>query len=103
MSTKRKQVDDYVDVEVGGSTRDELVADIDKAIESIPEPYRDTAHFDLEKEYDYGDAVYCRLRCTFKRDETDEERAARVKQENTIKEVRRRQYEALKAEFEGKK
>lgn len=70
-------------------------------LEELKAKYGNDATLDIGTEsYPYDDNEYPRVFIAFQRDETDQEEAHRLEQEEIRKRQRRVAYEALKKEFE---
>jgi len=76
----------------------DVIEMLKKELEAIPEERRASAEVDIEGGYDYG----YELVIEYKRPYTAEELDVMAASEQRNKEYRRKQYEALKKEFEGK-
>lgn len=74
----------------------EIIKNLLDIQESVDEKYRD----DLEMTVDYGEDFY-EVRFYYLRDKTEQELALEEAQRAQYQEYRRKQYEALKKEFEG--
>lgn len=58
-----------------------VIAFLQRKQNSIPEEYRASAEFSIEKEYEYGDDCSIKVSVTYRRPETDEEQQTREREE----------------------
>lgn len=77
---------------------DEFIAGLSNILAENKTKFRDI-NIDIEEDYEYGEKITY-LEISGYRPETDEELELRKRQEDEAKEYRRKQYEALKKEFE---
>lgn len=83
-------------------TREELIAELDKALAKVPPEYLESARFELDTEDDY-DIERPVLYINYTRPENEKEIEERERAAAQQLKWQRKQYEALKKQFEEKK
>jgi glycosylphosphatidylinositol transamidase (GPIT) subunit GPI8 len=102
-----KTVEKQLGIQDISFTRELLIRMLDDVIVDVPEEFRSSVVFEVERHMEtYSDDYHADMFMRYKRPENEVERAERLNKEQRLNELQekrqREQYEELKKKFEGK-
>lgn len=103
-ASKRPRLDIQIPVSISDISLSKAIKELQEALSSVPEQYRDSATMHVDLEWS-GEDASTRTFIFYQRDEAPEKREVREKEDHRqqrLAEARdRRRYEELKARFDG--